>query len=375
MRFSTVVLKNVIRRPLRAALTVSGVAMAVGAVVALVGIAQSFEISLRNVYESRGVDLMVVRSGSVQRMGSVLNEGLGAKIARLPGVKEVVPCLFETVSFEDAGMLGVAIQGMPIESSPLAQIKVIAGRRIEPADRRAVMLGRVLAANLDKKAGDAVEPVKGQAYRVVGICESFNVFENGSMIMTLGDLQELMDRKGEVTYFSVTADRKDRAALEELRRRIEALAPALQALPTREYADSSVEIRTARAVAWLTSTIAVLIGAVGMINTMLTAVFERTRELAVLRAIGWSKFQVMKLVMLESLLLAAVGAVAGTLLAMALTLVICRLPASGGLVSGNIAPAVMLQGLAIAIVVGVLGGAYPAYRAARLMPTVGLRHE
>jgi putative ABC transport system permease protein len=44
-------------------------------------------------------------------------------------------------------------------------------------------------------------------------------------------------------------------------------------------------------------------------------------------------------------------------------------------VSGNIAPAVMLQGLAIAIVVGVLGGAYPAYRAARLMPTVGLRHE
>jgi putative ABC transport system permease protein len=237
------------------------------------------------------------------------------------------------------------------------------------------MLGRVLAANLDKKAGDAVEPVKGQAYRVVGICESFNVFENGSMIMTLGDLQELMDRKGEVTYFSVTADRKDRAALEELRRRIEALAPALQALPTREYADSSVEIRTARAVAWLTSTIAVLIGAVGMINTMLTAVFERTRELAVLRAIGWSKFQVMKLVMLESLLLAAVGAVAGTLLAMALTLVLCRLPASGGLVSGNIAPAVMLQGLAIAIVVGVLGGAYPAYRAARLMPTVGLRHE
>jgi putative ABC transport system permease protein len=163
--------------------------------------------------------------------------------------------------------------------------------------------------------------------------------------------------------------------LEALGRQIEALAPALQALPTREYADSSVEIRTARAVAWLTSTIAVLIGMVGMLNTMLMAVFERTGELALLRAVGWSKLRVMKLVLLESLFLALAGAAGGTLLAIALIQVLCRLPASEGLLTGHVAPQVILQGLAIALAVGVLGGVYPAYRAARLLPTVGLRHE
>ena len=175
MRFSTVVLKNIVRRPMRTTLTVSGVSIAVAAVVALVGIAQSFETSLRSVYESRGVDLMVVRAGSVQRFSSVLNESLGQRIARLSGVVEVVPGLMETVSFEDVGLLGAVIQGVPLDRGPLRQIKLIAGRCIGPGDHRAVMLGRVLARNLDKRVGDMVAPVKGQAYRVAAIYESFNV--------------------------------------------------------------------------------------------------------------------------------------------------------------------------------------------------------
>ena len=375
MRFLTLVLKNIFRRPTRSALTVTGVAVAVGAVVALVGIARGFEKSLRAVYEGRGVDLMVVRAGSIQRFSSVLDQSLGEKIRRLAGVRDVFPGLVDVVSFEDFDLFGVVIQGMRLDSGPLMDMNMVAGRRIEPDDTRAVMLGQVLARNLEKRIDDTLEVIEGEPYRVVGIYQSFNVFENGSMIMAIHELQRLMGRQGEVTHFMVSTEHNDKETLQRLAEQIKALAPALESLPTGEYIDTAVEIRMARAIAWLTSTIALVIGTIGMINTMLTAIFERTRELAVMRAIGWGKLRVIKLVLLESVVLGLTGAVVGTLLAIGLTQVLSRMPASERLIAGDIAPAVVLQGFVIAIVVGVAGGIYPAYRAAQLLPTEGLRHE
>jgi putative ABC transport system permease protein len=188
-------------------------------------------------------------------------------------------------------------------------------------------------------------------------------------------LQKLMNRDDEVTYFTATVEHKDKASMDEMRRRIEALAPTLEALPTQQYVDSSVEIQSARVFAWLTSAIALVIGAIGVINTMLTSVFERTREIAVLRAIGWTKLRVIRLIMLESAVLGMTGAAVGAALAIALTKLLARLPASGRMISGNVAPEVVLQAFLVAMLVGLLGGLYPAWRAAQLVPTEGLRHE
>jgi putative ABC transport system permease protein len=146
-------------------------------------------------------------------------------------------------------------------------------------------------------------------------------------------------------------------------------------LLAREYIETAIEVRLARAIAWLTSTIALMVGTIGMINTMLTAVFERTRELAILRAIGWRKSRIVKLILAESVVLGLAGAVAGTILAVVITQVLSRLPAAGRMVSGEISPQVILQGFAIATLVGLVGGLFPAFRAARLVPTEGLRHE
>jgi putative ABC transport system permease protein len=257
----------------------------------------------------------------------------------------------------------------------LRDLKVVAGRLLKPEDGRSILLGTVLAQDLGKTTGQMVEVVEGERYQVVGIYESFNFLENRSIIMPLRQLQSLMDREGEVTAFVVKSERSDRASLEELRRKIVALAPHLEAVPTREFIDNATEIRMARAIAWMTSTIALLVGTVGMINTMLTAVFERTQELAVLRAIGWRKRRVMRLILLESVILGLAGAVVGTLLAVGLVHLLSTVPAAGRMVAGKIAPNVVLQGFAIAIFVGIAGGLYPACRAALLVPTEGLRHE
>jgi len=382
MRLTTFILKNLLRRPVRSLLTGIGVALAVGAVVALLGISQGFERSFTQLLEQRGVDMVVVRAGKTERLTSSLDESIGRRLAELPDVETVTAGLMDVVSFPEADLISVAVQGWPPETIMFDDIEIVAGRRLESGDKGSVMLGTILARNMDKKVGETIE-IDMEPFRIVGIYQSFNVYENGSAVMLLEDLQRLMDRQGQVTGFQlVLKDSPDKKqAIERVRQQIEALKDdqgrplKLTALPTRDYVDSTLQIRIARATAWLTSVIALVIGTVGMLNTMIMSVFERTREIGILRAIGWRRWRIMGMILGESLVLCVTGAVAGTLAAVGLTRWLSTFPGAAGYIQGSIPPVVFLQGFALAVLVGLLGGSYPAYRGASLSPTEAIRHE
>src|SRR6185436_4091292 len=101
-----------------------------------------------------------------------------------------------------------------------------------------------------------------------------------------------------------------------------------------------------------TSMIALVIGAIGMMNTMMTSVLERTREIGILRAIGWRKRRVVRMVLLESVMLCVVGAVLGTACAIVLIWGASEAPGVNGFVRGDISPAVVGLGFALALGVG-----------------------
>ncbi len=372
MHFSRLVTANLLGRPVRSLLTLSGVAVAVGAVVALVGVSDGFERSLRDAYESRGVDLLVLQAGKVQQTMSVLPESLGDELARMPEIDSYSPGLTDVVSLGSEDMLGVTIQAWPRDSPLLDQFKLIEGKTLVDSGPKSLLIGKALATALDKHAGDQLSVYEGADFTIAGVFESFNVFENGAIIMPLADLQELMFRQGEVTAFTVIGKQHDRDFLVSLRDKIKALRPGLEVALTRDFAENAPELKIARSMAWLTSSIALVVGAVGILNTMLMAVFERTREIAMMRAVGWRRSRVMRLVMSEALLLALAGAVVGTIGAMALTRLLAQSPSAGRLVSGDISGGVVLQGFVVALALGLLGGLYPAYRAAKLTPIDGL---
>jgi putative ABC transport system permease protein len=375
VHFFSFIYKNLRRRPARSGLTASGVAVSVTAVVTLVGISRGFETELVKVYEQHGADLVVLRAGVTQRLTSSLDMNLAKAIARLPNVAAVVPGLMDAVSFEKYDLFGVPVNGWPVESSCFEQMQVVDGRRIERGDDRAVMLGSVLAKNLNKTVGDKLDVIEGQTFTVVGIYQSYNVFENGSMVTALDQLQALMGREGDITFFMVTADQKDKASMESLRDRIKKLAPGIDAMSGRDYADTAIELRLARSSAWLTSAVAFMVGAIGTLNTMVMSVFERVQEIGVLRAMGWRSSRIMRMILCESLLLSMAGAALGTTVAVAATRILSNVPLYARVVSGDVEPAIVLQGIAIAVLVGLFGGLYPAWHAARLLPTEALRHE
>jgi putative ABC transport system permease protein len=127
--------------------------------------------------------------------------------------------------------------------------------------------------------------------------------------------------------------------------------------------------------AWITSAIALAIGSVGMLNTMVMSVLERTQEIGILRAIGWRKKRIVQMILCESFLLSLVGAVAGVLLAMLLTRTLASFSPVQAYVRSDLSPVVIAIGFALAGLVSLAGGAYPAIRGANLPPTEALRYE
>jgi putative ABC transport system permease protein len=170
-------------------------------------------------------------------------------------------------------------------------------------------------------------------------------------------------------------DPTDVARVRAVAARIEELQSGLSAQPVSDFVKNVSQIRITRAMALLTSTISLVLGAIGVLNTMVMSVFERTREIGTLRAIGWKKLRVMRMILSESLLLSLLGGAVGALGAIIMLRVLSRMPLTSGLIEGDVGLPVILQGFAIAAVVGLLGAAYPAYWGANLSPVEAMRKK
>ena len=377
MRFHTFVLKNVVRRRVRSSLTVIGMAVAVGAVVALVGISNSSIQSFLDIYSSQKIAIIAQQRGAKQRLTSVLSEKLGDEIAKIPGVKQVNTGLVDYTSLEEFGIHALVVQGWVPDSLAMRALNVQPGGHwLTADDRRGVLLGEDLARALEKGVGDEIPLFDDGTYTVVGIVKSPIPYESSSMWVSLAALQKFMGRKGQVTGYAIIVDDPENAAeVERVRAAIAALGSHIEARTAADSVNSTTEIRFIRATAWITSAIAIFIGAIGMLNTMIVSVFERTHEIGILRAIGWRRWRIVRMILIESVLLSFIGGLIGTTGAVFLTPLLGRHPAVAGLINPNIGGDAVVLGIAMALCVGLLGAAYPAYRGAQLLPTEALRHE
>lgn len=383
MYFITVMLKNLLRRKVRTLLTTMGLAVAVGAMVALVGVASGFERSVLDTFQKRGVDIVVLAAGAPNQLSSDLDEHIAEKIGALAGVRFVTPGLIDILSFKQGfSSIYVLVQGWKSDNPAFNDLEIIEGRRFKPEERRVAMLGSNAASNLKKKVGDLIS-IKHEEFKVVALFHSFSVFENDSIIAPLEDLQRLLKRKGSVTGFSVSVKNAPdlRASIDSIAASISGLTDdkgrslALSALPTSEYVSQSAHVQLTLAMAWITSLIALMIGTIGMANTMAMSVVERTREIGILRAIGWRKWRVIRMILGESLFLSAAGGLFGIVGAIIACRAFATLPQVGGFIQGDVPLEVIVQGFFIALVVGLIGGIWPAWRAASLQPTEAIYHE
>ncbi|MEM8670325.1 MAG: FtsX-like permease family protein [Planctomycetota bacterium] len=375
MRFSSLISKNLMRRSFRSALTLVAFATAIASVVSLLGIAKGFTKSFAGVYETHSVDVVVSRQGTADRLSSSVNQAFAEQIVAIPGVARTAGVLLETLSLEEQEIYGVPTMGIvedswlledyDIESSPTLQLS--------SDDPHRLMLGSLLADRVGMDVGDTVMMFE-EPYRVTGIFTSRSAWENGSIIMPLAALQALTDRMNQVTYINVVLDKPvDAATAAGAVTKIQQLDAKLLALTTDEFVETDTRMQLATAMAWMTSVIALVMGAIVTLNTMMTSVLERTQEIGVLRAIGWPRRRVVAMILMESCALAMVACVVGCVLAILLTWGLSQASAVQGILTPSIDIVIIAQVAVLSLGIGLLGATIPAWRAAQLLPTEAFR--
>jgi putative ABC transport system permease protein len=373
MLFLTVVFKNLRRRTTRSVLTVVGIAVGVGAVVALASIAWGFQKSWQQTYSARGTDLIVTKITSQSPLPSSFSEKIARDLRSLPQVQEASGLLSDMVSIEDSPT--VLVFGWETKSFLWDHLKLIQGKWPDGEDDRSAVIGSIAADLLKKKVGSALQ-IETREFRVSGIFESSALVENGAVILPLRQLQEATEREGKINFLnlklspSTSTEQRD-----NLRGVIKERFPMFKAFAAGEVAQNNTGIQVAKAMSWATSVIALVVGAIGITNTVLMSVFERTHEIGILLAIGWRRTRILKMILYESISLSLIGGVAGTVLGFAAVKVLQQTAIMRGKIEGEISLNLVALAMLIALGLGTLGGLYPAFRGSRLPPSEALRYQ
>jgi len=365
--------KNLWRRRLRTLLTLCGISMAIGAFVALVGFSRSFEGEWMRLYSSSGTDIAVVEKNF---LNSSVNQSLTDKLRSVPEVEQVAPMIFNLMDLTPE--VNAIAFGLLDNTYEFDSLTFESGRKFQN-NKPEVILGSLLAKNLNKKVGDSLT-MQGATFTVVGIFHGGTALVAGAVILPLDQMQQITSMQGKVSGFHVRLrpappGEAPEHYLKRAQADIEAVLPGLNAQLASDRATNNQFVELAHAVAWGTSAIALAMGILGIANTMAMSVFERTREIGILRAIGWKSGRVMLLIEVEAAVLGIAGGILGIGVGWGALQLLSLVPKTNVLVHTSLTPSHLLQSMVISLFSGLLAGAYPAWRGSHLSPVEALRHD
>jgi putative ABC transport system permease protein len=369
--FLALIARNLVRQRMRTALTVLGIAVGIMTVVALGVVTSGMRGTLGSMLRTGGADFMVAQKGASDLSFSSLPQRDWDAVRRVPGVQRAVGAALEVSKIGgNPYFLTFGFDPRQLAADPL---EVLAGRRLVPGASGELMLGQKAARDLDAEVGATVR-IEGRSFRVVGVYRTGEHLRDAGALAALADVQALSGKPGLVTaVFVYVARGADTSAVAAAIERRVAGVVAIEKVSEYSQVDQGMEILDAVNVA--ISVLAVGIGAIGVMNTMIMSVFERTRELGILRAVGWRGRRVMRMVVTESLLLCLVAAALGMALGVLASRAVLLVPAVSSFLTPDYGAAIFARALAVGVVVALVGAAYPALRAVRLSPMEALRHE
>ncbi len=188
------ILRNLLRRKIRTALTTVGIGIGIAAIVALVSIADGYSAQYTSMMTKSGADLTIAQANIADTSLSAIDEEVGRKIASLPDVAQVSGMIFSVVPLEK--MPYFIVFGYDPSEYAIKHFKIREGRVIGTATRpgsREIIVGATAAKSLKRHVGDSVR-IYGANYRIVGIFETGTPFEDGGGVVGLREAQEMFKK-------------------------------------------------------------------------------------------------------------------------------------------------------------------------------------
>lgn len=372
MYFVSLTARNVYTRKVRTSLTGIAIAISISVVVTMGVLTHSLRRTAVSVLQTGKADFSVAQKGVSDVIYSSLDEKDVTEIKSREGVSGAIGVLVAAIKVDDNHPFFLELGFEPDELESFGVV-VVAGRKFGPGSPNEIMLGYRAARDLKKTVGDTVV-FDQDTYEVVGIYSTGQVFGDSASMLPLHRLQADERKPGVVTLVFVRTT--PGADIDAIRKGIEHDRPELATVRTESEfgrVDRNLELISAANIG--VSALALIIGAVSILNTMVLSVFERTREFGVLRAIGWSRSRVLLCVMSEAVIVSLTGAAMGVGLGFAAIQILKNSPDLVGVFQPDYPGAVFGRALAIAFGMAFVGALYPAARAALLRPLDAIRHE
>ncbi len=385
--------KNLLRKKVRSLLTLIGIALSSWVLVSLLGFNQGYEASLNKDIDNMGFQLMVMAKGCPYEAATLMlkggtglkymNESVMKDIEKEPEVEKITPILMAAVFDPNKGQNGGIAAYFGIDSKSFSELKPFLkfrqGAWFTDMNSNEAVLGYEAAELEQREVGDMIlMPEKNVQFKVVGILDRSGTQDDGTIFIPLRTAQKIFNTPDEITTIGLKLKKGvSSAPLEEKLYKL----PDVQVVSLAQVKDTIMKlISTAQVMVLSIAAIAILIAMVGVINTILTSVWERFQEIGILKTIGAMPWDVFKLIWLETLMLCTTGGLLGIIFAIVLsrvTDVVMRhvLPYApgGGLVL--IDARLIIVTLVGILCIGLLSGVYPAWRAGRIRPLEAIRGE
>ena len=369
------IFKNLFRRKGRTLLTVLGISIGVMAIIILGALADGIGSGYESIISGSKADLAIAQPDVIEPSMSGVDEKVGEQLEEMSEISDVSGMIQGIVTADDLPYFYVF--GYPADSFILERFKITEGYTFNSREARTirgkhVLLGRSASEALNKGVGDSVL-LTTTSFRVIGIYETGSSFEDGAAVIQVSDAQALLGRQRQVSifYFKLKdPDFKDRVIS-----RGERLWPDLKISTTADLADQQIMGDAMNGMVVVIAGMAIVIGGVSMTNSQLMSVFERTREIGVLRAVGWTSKRVMRMILGESIVVGLLGGVLGTFFGFLNLSALSSYLVAFGANQNSIDTPLMIKAFSVVIILGLVGGLYPARRAAQLKPVEALRYE
>lgn len=379
--------RNVLRHRTRNVLTAFGIALSVLALYSILSFNGGFMRNLDAELQKTGVQFMVMPAGCPHEVASLvlhgaviptyLEPGMPARVAATLGdaASVVAPMLVFQKANKARGRVDL-IHGAAFDRIALTKPSwQVEGRMPEKPGE--ILLGSDVAEH-DKTGVGATHAYSGtDIFTVTGVLRKTNSKDDGSVHLWLADAQRLLGKADAVTAVGVRL--RDTVGVNAEVQKLSGAIPGIQIVTMGQVMTSiSTLAASARVLSLSIVAIAVLVSVAGVMNTTLMAVFERTQEIGMMRAVGASRGDVFRVVMIESFLLSSLGGVAGVIAALALSgpvesFVKGFMPyvPPGSLIIFS--PGLAAGCLGFSVALGIVAGVYPALRASAISPIEAIR--
>jgi ABC-type lipoprotein release transport system permease subunit len=362
------VVTNLTRRKGRTIATAIGIALGVATIVALLSIGAGLKRTAAGFIHLGQADFGLFQAGVEDPTASVVPISLAGKLEKRPDVARATPLLLvvEGVKQNPAAVVFGA------EPNGFFAQRLIVGQGTRRFGGRNVMVGDQLAQQLRLKPGSTLR-IKRRPFTVAGIYHTGIFFEDTGAVLDMRTAQKLAGRgRNDATNIVVQLAPGARQTVVEAA--VRRGNPGTLVIGTPEEASRiGANGELVRKTVTIVAALALIVGGLGVANTMAMAVMERERELALLSAVGWRRMRIAVLVLAEGVATSVLGAGLGMLLGIIGADALGRALGVASVVSPSVTFDTVWQALAIGVAIGILGGLYPAWRGTSVSPLRLLR--